>query len=281
MDQDEGRIFGWKAIGAHFGRDRSTAIRWANERNLPVHRVPGGKTATVYALRDELDGWAASHDTSPEPAAPPAGVKRRRLTSPLALLLAGTAIVAVAATAGKLLQNRLPGNPETAERFLAARDDWARSDAASLDRAIAGYQAVLARDPGFAKAHAGLADAYLMAGEYGSLSYDIAFGRAKHAAGRALELEPGLAAAHRDLAYIGYWWERDPAEAGKQFRKAIQLDPDDWRAHFWYGGVLADNGEFEAAGANIPRRDWGTPVRMPSIPISRSANGARATRRAA
>lgn len=247
MDQDEGRIFGWKAIGSYFGRDRSTAIRWANERNLPVHRVPGGKTASVYALRDELDEWATSHDTPAEPDAVETGAKRRRLTSPLMLVLVGTAVVGVAATAGKLLNDRLPSNPETAERFLAARDDWARSDTASLERAIAGYQAVLARDPGFAKAHAGLADAYLMAGEYGSLSYDIAFGRAKHSAVRALELDPGLAMAHRDLAYIGYWWERDPVAAGKQFRKAIELAPDDWRAHFWYAGALADNGEFAPA----------------------------------
>jgi len=54
------RIDGWKSIGAHFGRDRTTAIRWARERDLPVHRLPGGKTATVYALRYELDAWAAS-----------------------------------------------------------------------------------------------------------------------------------------------------------------------------------------------------------------------------
>ncbi len=38
------RIAGWKSIGAYFGRDRTTAIRWARERALPVHRMPGDKT---------------------------------------------------------------------------------------------------------------------------------------------------------------------------------------------------------------------------------------------
>jgi hypothetical protein len=47
------RINGWKAIGAHFGRDRTTVIRWAQERGLPVRRIPGGKAATVYALKSE------------------------------------------------------------------------------------------------------------------------------------------------------------------------------------------------------------------------------------
>lgn len=52
------RLNGWKMIAAHFGRDRTTVIRWARERGLPVHRLPGGKTATVFALRQELDRWA-------------------------------------------------------------------------------------------------------------------------------------------------------------------------------------------------------------------------------
>ncbi|RYD63706.1 MAG: hypothetical protein EOP58_10885, partial [Sphingomonadales bacterium] len=49
------RIDGWKSIGAYFGRDRTTAIRWARERDLPIHRIPGGKTGTVFALRHELE----------------------------------------------------------------------------------------------------------------------------------------------------------------------------------------------------------------------------------
>lgn len=64
MKQDHQPISGWKAIGAHFGRDRTTSIRWANERGLPVHRVPGGKTATVFALKGELDAWLTGQGSS-------------------------------------------------------------------------------------------------------------------------------------------------------------------------------------------------------------------------
>ena len=59
MHNDQ-RLDGWKAIANYLGRERTTAIRWGNERGLPVHRVPGGKTGTVYALRAELDTWLAS-----------------------------------------------------------------------------------------------------------------------------------------------------------------------------------------------------------------------------
>lgn len=53
------RLHGWKAIGNFLGRDRTTAIRWAKDRGLPVHCVPGGRTGTVYALATELDEWLA------------------------------------------------------------------------------------------------------------------------------------------------------------------------------------------------------------------------------
>ena len=65
----EERLDGWKAIANYLGRERTTAIRWASERGLPVHRVPGGKTGTVYALRSELDAWLSSAREDPPAAA--------------------------------------------------------------------------------------------------------------------------------------------------------------------------------------------------------------------
>jgi hypothetical protein len=56
------RIDGWKAIGAYLGRDRSTVIRWANERGLPIRSVPGGKIRTVFAFRSDLDRWLQYQD---------------------------------------------------------------------------------------------------------------------------------------------------------------------------------------------------------------------------
>ena len=63
MHHDQ-RLDGWKAIANYLGRERTTAIRWAKERGLPVHRVPGGRTGTIYALREELDHWLASEEVN-------------------------------------------------------------------------------------------------------------------------------------------------------------------------------------------------------------------------
>ena len=47
----------WKAIAAYLHRDVRTVVRWERARGLPVHRVPGGGRAGVFALKSELDAW--------------------------------------------------------------------------------------------------------------------------------------------------------------------------------------------------------------------------------
>jgi len=47
----------WKQIATYLQRDVRTVMRWERTRALPVHRLPGGAKAAVYALRSELDAW--------------------------------------------------------------------------------------------------------------------------------------------------------------------------------------------------------------------------------
>jgi tetratricopeptide (TPR) repeat protein len=54
------RLDSWKEIAAYLGRAERTAKRWESERALPVHRLPGGGRASVYALASELDEWLTS-----------------------------------------------------------------------------------------------------------------------------------------------------------------------------------------------------------------------------
>ncbi len=53
------RIEGWKSIALHFKRDRTTVMRWARDRGLPIHRLPGGGSSSIFAYTDELDKWLA------------------------------------------------------------------------------------------------------------------------------------------------------------------------------------------------------------------------------
>lgn len=253
------RLDGWKAIGAHFNRDRTTAIRWANNRGLPVHRMPGGKRATVYAYGHELDAWLAGHpDDVAEgtdadavvsvPERPPAAPRRARTVAALLAL----ALLVVAAIMWALVARPRPSAPLPRDRalaalYVAARDDWATRRPDRIDAAIRALARVTREEPGFAPGHAALADALLLAREFGALPDAQAFAAARRAADAALRLDPGLAAAYRARGFILYWWERDPRAAGAAFRRALALAPDDAQSHFWYGNILSDNGEAEAA----------------------------------
>lgn len=263
------RIDGWKAIGAHFGRDRTTAMRWARARGLPVKRIPGGKRATVYALRSDLDRWAQSHaDVVAEPTEPVASAQSaltigRRV--PRGLMGGSIALILAVCIVGGWALNRqelpiqspatiaLPVDGAVARRYLQARDDWAERTPESLTRAIAALETVTRQDPGFAPAFAALADAHLLQREFGAVPDTAAFDQARRAAQAALAIDADLPGAHRAMGFIAYWRDHDPAAAGRSFRRAIELAPESAQSHFWYGNVLADNGQAEAAARELNR----------------------------
>lgn len=249
------RIDGWKAIGGHFGRDRTTVMRWADTRGLPVHRVPGGQRASVYAFREELDAWLQQQAGSlDEPGAataslPPTRPQLPRWAVAAALLLA----VAIGIGAWALGPRppadaaEMPRDAEVARLYLQARDDWAQRTSPSIDRALASLTEVTRREPGFAPAHASLAEAWLLAREFGSQGDQQAFPRALAAAEQALRIDSAQHAAHRARGFIFYWWQHQPEAASAAFRRALELAPRDAQTHFWYGNALSDNGAHEAA----------------------------------
>src|ERR1035437_6089325 len=58
------RVDCWKEIAAYLGKAERTVKRWEADRSLPIHRVPGGGRAAVYAIAVELDAWLESNRTS-------------------------------------------------------------------------------------------------------------------------------------------------------------------------------------------------------------------------
>ncbi|WP_263587897.1 hypothetical protein [Sphingopyxis sp. GC21] len=255
------RVDGWKSIGAHFGRDRTTAIRWARERDLPVHRLPGGKTATVYALRHELDAWAASL-RDPKPAdqvSSAALVRPARLRTgaaafaALLLLPAGTGIWWALDRPAPVAAASLPTDPAAARDFLAGRDLVAERDGNSIERAITLLRGVIRDDPGFGPGFAALSEALILSREFGRRSDMQAFPEARTAARRALRLSPLLASSHRVNGFIAYWWDGDFAAAQHHFDRAIALAPDDANSRFWFGNILADHGDSREALLQLNR----------------------------
>ena len=71
---------GWRRIADHLGRDESTVKRWAAQRGMPVHRLPGDRRSAVYADPDELEVWLKGGDERAlaAPVPPPSRRRRRR-----------------------------------------------------------------------------------------------------------------------------------------------------------------------------------------------------------
>ncbi len=235
-------------------------MRWARTRGLPVRRLPGGKTGTVYALKDELDRWAGTQsglddDSHPEPPAPLAPIRtyltgHKRLiggAAALGLAVIATVVVLAVETPHRATSRDLPSDPKISALYLQARDDSAQRTPEALQRAIAALEATTRSEPNFAPAWASLADAYLLSREFGTLSDSQAFPKAKAAVDKALRLDPQSPGALRAQGFILYWWEDKPQDAGKAFRRAIALAPKDAQSHFWYGNILSDNGQHVAA----------------------------------
>ena len=142
----------------------------------------------------------------------------------------------------------LPDDPLARAAYLHGRFHWTRRPRESM-KALACLEDAVRRAPGFAPAHAALADVYNTLGswEAGALPTDEAFPKARDAARRALALDPCCAAAHTSLAYATahYEWRWDAAEA--QFGRALALDPGYAHAHHWHAHLLVSQRRFDEA----------------------------------
>ena len=133
------------------------------------------------------------------------------------------------------------------EQYLKGRFAWnQRTEAASAD-AVRYFESAVTRDPQFARAYAGLADAYLALPMYTRTSPTDAWPNAKAAALKALSLDATLAEAHTALAYGTMLYEWDWPHAEANFRKAIACDPAYSTAHHWYADFLAGRGRVDEA----------------------------------
>jgi TolB-like protein/DNA-binding winged helix-turn-helix (wHTH) protein/Flp pilus assembly protein TadD len=144
-------------------------------------------------------------------------------------------------------------NPEAYESYLKGRYFWNKRTADGLKIALAYFNQSIEEDPKSAQAYSGLADTYALLGDwqYAVMTPKEAFPKAKAAAIEALELDSALGEAHNSLAFVldGFDWDFD--SAGKEFRRAIELNPGYATAHHWYAWHLSLLGRYDEAIAEM------------------------------
>jgi TolB-like protein/DNA-binding winged helix-turn-helix (wHTH) protein/Tfp pilus assembly protein PilF len=140
-----------------------------------------------------------------------------------------------------------PSSYEAYDDYLKGRYFWNKRTTAGFQQAAEYFQQATAKDPNYARAHAGLADTLALMSSYSLVSPNEVMPKARAAALRALQIDDTLAEAHTSLALIteNYDWDWQTAE--REYRRAIQLDPNYATAHQWYAECLTWLGRFDEA----------------------------------
>ena len=139
------------------------------------------------------------------------------------------------------------------DMYLKGRYFLNRLTPDDMRRAFGYFEQAVARDPTYAQAYAGLADAHLLVAIFGNLPPGEELARAKSAAAHALSLDSTLAEAHTSLAGAEMAFDWNWRAAGHAFERAIALDPGYGLGHQRYGLYLLYQGQFAHAESVLVR----------------------------
>jgi serine/threonine protein kinase/tetratricopeptide (TPR) repeat protein len=150
------------------------------------------------------------------------------------------------------LRLRLPGeekrrltknstrNAEAYQLYLNGRFHWNKRTGEELDKAIEYFKQAIEKDPNYALAYVGLADAYLVLPQYGTMAQSEAAPRAREAVTKALEIDRDLAEAHASLGLLKESFDWDWPGAEREYRRAIELNSNYPTTHRWYSQFLCE-----------------------------------------
>ena len=150
------------------------------------------------------------------------------------------------------LAKRYTDNPEAYQLYLQGRNLWKRRKD-DYKRSLDYYRQAIEKDPDFALAYVGMAVSYIKLNGYNALAPEEAYSKARAALTKALELDETLAEAHNTLAEIKYQYDFDWAGAEREFKRAIELNPNVASIHQSYCWYLMSAGHFDEALAEIDK----------------------------
>ncbi len=143
-------------------------------------------------------------------------------------------------------------NPEAYQRYLRGRYHWNKRTADDLRKGLSEFQQAADLDPGYPLAYVGLADTWVLLEEYAGVPSKDCLPRAEAFAKKALEMDDSIGEAHASLGLTyTYMWQW--AEAERELKRAIELNPNYPTAHHWYSVLLHSVGRTEEGMAEIKK----------------------------
>ena len=158
------------------------------------------------------------------------------------------------------VQKTYTADLEAYQFYLKGKFYWNKRTGQSLKQAVEFFKQAIEKDPNYALAYAGLAETYVLFSSYDVASADDSMPSAKAAALKAIDIDDSLAEAHTALGFYldHYEWDRTGAE--REYRRAIELNPNYSTAHHWYSANLSNVRRFDESIAELKRAEQLDPL---------------------
>ena len=226
-----------------------TILRWGNRVRI---------TAQLIDVRREEHLWAESYERDLGDVL--------RLQAEVAQAISGQIHITLRAEEQCRLRPVRRIDPAAHECYLRGRYFWNKRSEEDLCRAQKYFEQAIEKEPGYALAYSGLADTYFYRGyAFGRMAPKDAMPKARAAALKAMELDETLAESHVSLALVRFFFDWDWSGAEREFKRALELNPNYATAHHAYAALLAATGRKQEAIAAAKRAVELDPL---SIPIN-------------
>jgi TolB-like protein/class 3 adenylate cyclase len=198
-------------------------------------------TARLIKVADGSSLWSGTFDEKFTDVFAVQDAISQRVADALALRLSGDE--------KNQLSKRYTDNIEAYQLYLMGRYHYARLIPPEIRTAMNFFQQAIERDPNYALAYFGLAEANRSLAITSDVPSKESLPQAKAAAEKALAIDDSLAEAHASLSFSLVWFDWDWAAAERESKRAIELNPNSAMAHFSHAHVLSDLGRHDEAVA--------------------------------
>ena len=231
-------------------RDAATIGKELNVQSVldgSVQRVDGNVRVSLQLVdvRDGVTVWAAKIDENSKDIF--------RLQDNIAAQVIDALSIRLGNAEQEKLAKRGTNNIDAYGAYLKGRILWNKRTPDALKQSLTHFNSAIEQDPLYALAYAGLADSYVLLGEYNLALPDETFPKAKAAAQKALELDPNLGEARTVFAYTLTNYEWNFSDGEQEYRRALALSPNYATAHQWYAEYFSLMRRFDEARREIKR----------------------------
>ncbi|MEO5754502.1 MAG: winged helix-turn-helix domain-containing protein, partial [Chthoniobacterales bacterium] len=228
-------------------REIAAQLGVANLLEGSVQRSGDTVRVTVQLIRTESDThlWAETYDRKI--------ADMFQVETEVAQSIASALAASLTATEERALAQNPTANVEAHHSYLRGRYFWNKRTVDGYRLALTHFKRAIDQDPAYAQAYIGLADAYLFLGGDDAAGQRDAVAKGRAALQRALELDESQAEAHASLGLLALNFDWDWAKAEREFKRALEVNPNYATAHQWYGEFLVSIGRADEGIAEIQK----------------------------